>query len=444
MTNLNGNDPNQAGTVVETEKSTSGAPLTTGNLPAGQQKPGSLFASRSKQSIKPVPFDRVVMVAAGALVIALVLFISWSLPHKAKKPAAALTTASAASRDDTQRSFIPITDSARPNGKAKHEEAVREEDIEHTATQTASAKSTPPNGKGSLGSVPPFDAQQSWQAPPPLQPAANANPTPENSELTRAEREALSKSSLVFVRSAAGPQPAAGNPVQGNGPEEDLGLGLATGTRLKARLAYAASTALKTRVIAVIEYNYERDGEVIIPAGAQAVGNIEQADRSGYLSIRFDSLQTADGSKTPLNAIATDLNSQVLKGRVEGKNAGKSLLAKSLSGIGQGATLLVGRGNLNQPLSEQDLLRERVGENIGLASDQEVTRLALNEHIVVSLSAGTPIYIVLQDTAKQLKPVDAPVRTPQQNGSPNAQELRELLQLQRELNQSAVSATQNN
>ena len=443
MTKLNGNDPNQSGTVVETEKSTSGAPLTTGNLPAGQQKPGSLFASRSKQSIKPVPFDRVVMIAAGALVIALVLFISWSLPHKAKKPSVAKTATSATSQDDTQRSFIPITDSARPNGKAKHEEAVREEDIEHTATQTASAKSNPPGDKGSLGSVPPFDTQQNSPAPP-FQTSTNANPAPENLELTRAERDALSKSSLVFVRSAAGPQPAAGNPVQGNGPEEDLGLGLATGTRLKARLAYAASTALKTRVIAVIEYNYERDGEVIIPAGAQAVGNIEQADRSGYLSIRFDSLQMPDGSKTPLNAIATDPNSQVLKGRVEGKNTGKSLLARSLSGIGQGATLLVGRGNLNQPLSEQDLLRERVGENIGLASDQEVTRLALNEHVVVSLSAGTPIYIVLQDTAKQLKPVDAPVRTPQQNGSPNAQELRELLQLQRELNQGAVSATQNN
>jgi hypothetical protein len=378
------------------------------------------------------------------LVIALVLFISWSLPHKGKKAAVAKVATSTSGQDDTQRSFIPITDSGRPNGKLKHEEAVREEDIQHTATETASAKSTPPGEKGSLGSVPPFDGQQSWQSPP-FQPGviASPNPVPDNSELKRAEPDALSKSSLVFVRNAAGTQPAAGSPVQGSAGV-DLGLGLATGTRLKARLAYAASTALKTRVIAVIEYNYERDGEIVIPAGAQAVGSIEQADRSGYLSIRFDSLQMPDGSKTPLNAIATDPNSQVLKGRVEGKNTGKSLLARSLSGIGQGATLLVGRGNLNQPLSEQDLLRERVGENIGLASDQEVTRLALNEHVVVSLSAGTPIYIVLQDSTKQPKPAENPVGNTQQSGSPNAQELRELLQLQRELNQSVVSSTQNN
>jgi hypothetical protein len=40
-------------------------------------------------------------------------------------------------------------------------------------------------------------------------------------------------------------------------------------------------------VVAVVEYNYERNGIVIIPAGTKAVGHVEQADRSGYLSIRF-------------------------------------------------------------------------------------------------------------------------------------------------------------
>ena len=181
---------------------------------------------------------------------------------------------------------------------------------------------------------------------------------------------------------------------------------------------------------------------VIMVVGGSSSGK-SSIVKAGLLA-DIHSLQMPDGSKTALDAIATDLNSQVLKGRVEGKNTGKSLLARSLSGIGQGATLLVGRGNLNQPLSEQDLLRERVGENIGLASDQEVTRLALNEHVVVSLSAGTPIYIVLQDSAKQPKPSENAVHNTQPSGSPNTQELRELLQLQRELNQSVVPTPQNN
>ena len=43
-----------------------------------------------------------------------------------------------------------------------------------------------------------------------------------------------------------------------NNQAPELGLGLATGTRLRARLESAASTAVRTPVLAVIEYNYER------------------------------------------------------------------------------------------------------------------------------------------------------------------------------------------
>jgi hypothetical protein len=47
-------------------------------------------------------------------------------------------------------------------------------------------------------------------------------------------------------------------------------IGSATGTRLRARLESAASTAVRTPVVAVIEYNYERDGEIIVPAGSES------------------------------------------------------------------------------------------------------------------------------------------------------------------------------
>lgn len=78
------------------------------------------------------------------------------------------------------------------------------------------------------------------------------------------------------------------------------GLGLPTGTRLRATLEATASTAVKTPIIAVVQYNYQKDGEIIVPAGSKALGHIEQADRSGYLSIRFDSLLMPDGSyRTP-------------------------------------------------------------------------------------------------------------------------------------------------
>jgi hypothetical protein len=30
----------------------------------------------------------------------------------------------------------------------------------------------------------------------------------------------------------------------------------------------------------VIEYNFEREGEIVVPAGAKAIGQLRQADRS--------------------------------------------------------------------------------------------------------------------------------------------------------------------
>jgi hypothetical protein len=69
-----------------------------------------------------------------------------------------------------------------------------------------------------------------------------------------------------------------------------------------------------------------------------------------------------------------------LKGKVDGKNTGKNALVRSLSGIGQVGAMLVGRPSLNQPFSESDLLRERVSTNIGEASDEEISKLAVTAH----------------------------------------------------------------
>jgi hypothetical protein len=228
--------------------------------------------------------------------------------------------------------------------------------------------------------------------------------------------------------------------------EPELGLGLAAGAKLRARLESAVNTAVQTPVVAVIEYNYERNGELIVPAGSKAVGHLQQADRSGYLGIRFDSLVMPDGSTTAMEATATDLGMRALKGKVEGKNTGKNLLVRSFSGIGEAATMLVGRGSLNQPLSEGDMMRERVASNIGQASDEELQRLSMGEHIVVVLPAGAEIYVVLGQPAKR-KPSEAAVAAsashPAQPGdAPTAQQLKQLLELQRELNeQSAAKAS---
>jgi hypothetical protein len=102
--------------------------------------------------------------------------------------------------------------------------------------------------------------------------------------------------------------------------------------------------------------------------------------------------------------------------------------------------MFVGQGSLSQPLSESDLMRERVSNNIGETGDEEVSRLAVNQQIVVTVPAGAPIYVVLEQTPKPNQPV-APTsaRNSATSNSSSVDQLRQLMQLQQELSQSATN-----
>jgi hypothetical protein len=401
------------------------------------------LATRAKQRARQqIQQNRFVIIGAGAIVIALLIFVATSMPHRGA-PQKGKSRGATASEDlalesgtaSNGKSLFPITDSGRPVTKESHEGFLNERDLQRTATKPAGT--TVAGGGGTLGSIPPFGDQQSWQAPPYQLGSGASAETP---DVGKAEREAMEKSSLIYVRNVSAN--SASGRARGifDDPASELGLGLATGTRLRARLESAASTAVRTPVLAVIEYNYERDGEIIVPAGAKAVGHIRNGDRSGYLDIQFDSLLMPDGAVVPIEAAATGLDLRPLKGKVEGKNTGKNVLVRSLSGIGQAGAMLVGQGSLNQPLSESDLMREHVSNNVGEAGDEEVSRLAITQHIVVTISADTPIYVVLEQTPKPTQTSLQPsARSGPTSNSANVDQLRQLLQLQQELNQPSAS-----
>jgi hypothetical protein len=408
------------------------------------QTPGAQpidLATRTRQRTRQqFQQNKFVIIGAGALVVALLLFVALSVPHKAtvQKPRGTV----AGQQDPTQPSesssvepsLLPITDSGRPPTKATHEGFFDEQDLQRTATRQSAlsniARPSPSTQSGTLASVPQFPEQ--WQAPP-YQPVADGSTQP--GDLSKTEREALEKSSVAYVRNISASQ--GGSPKLAN-TEPLIDLGLPAGSRLRARLESAASTAVRTPVLAVIEYNYEREGEIIVPAGAKAVGHIQQADRSGYMTIQFDSLMMPDGAALPIEGVATNLSLGPPKGKVEGKNTGKNVLVRSLSGIGEVGAMLVGRGNLDQPLSEEDMLRERVSNNVGEASDEQVSRLALTEHVVVTIPANTAIYVVLEKTASSKTASGRPtLGSSQSTSSAKADELRQLLQLERELQQTA-------
>ena len=395
-------------------------------------------ATRAKRRARQhVQQNRFVIVAAGMILTALLILVAVSLPHRSprktkNRDATINDSTTETSGDSDDKSLFPITDSGRAPAKEAHQGFVNERDLQRTAARSgASASQTKPaSGPGTLGSIPPFGDK--WQAP-----AYEPVSTADASEASKAEREAMEKSSLMYVRKistgSTGPQTV-------SDLTPALGLGLAAGTRLRARLESAVTTAVRAPVLAVIEYNYEQNGEIVVPAGAKAVGQIRQASRSGYVDLGFDSLLMPDGTLVPIEAAATGLDLRPLKGKVEGKNTVKNVFVRLLSGIGQAGSLFLGQGSLNQPLSESDLMRERFASNIGETGDEEVSRLAVNQEIVVTVSAGIPIYVVLQQTAKSNQAPAIPgSRSLPAAGAAKVDQLRQFLQLQQELNQSTAS-----
>lgn len=410
-----------------------GAPDRNGKAPFVPQK------EKPKPSLRDN--GRLLLIGAGIVLVLLLLAFN-GISHRSsptrKKSAKNLQSQNTMqSEDRNATSITPILEAGRSPEQNTDTSRVGPDQIGRLATTDRTEAAT-----RSLGDVRPFGNTQAWQ-PAPYQPGSEAATMPEAPAESveaqgRSEREVRDNASLVFVRNnTPSPTPQKSEETI---PQMDFGIGLAPGTRLRAKLESAISTAVQTPVIAVIQYNYERNGEIVIPAGAKAFGHLEVADRSGFIGIHFDSLLLPDGSTVNLEAEATDLQIRPLRGKVEGEHAGKNLLVRSLAGVGEITATLVGRGNLNQPLSENDLLRERVSSNIGQASDQSIANLALTERIVVSVPAGTEIYVILQKAAKEKATNSSHIQLPMQTeDQPTIDDLRQLIQLQRELSQTIAS-----
>jgi len=206
---------------------------------------------------------------------------------------------------------------------------------------------------------------------------------------------------------------------------------------LIARLEAAATTAVKTPVVASIEYNYERDGIIVVPAGTKVLGDVQQASSQGYLSVRFHTLQMPDGREEKIEGTGTGLDQKPLKGEVSGKNTGKKFVSRTLSGVGTIAAYVVGAGGagLTQTITGETLLRDRLASNIALAGEQELMNTAYSQNVSVTVPANTRFYVVLQKPAVATPSARIAEPAPHQSiEMPTVQELRELMDLRREIN----------
>lgn len=247
---------------------------------------------------------------------------------------------------------------------------------------------------------------------------------------------ASSKSSIVFVRSAVGTVP--GNRASAQ-PDSERSTLLPPGSRLIGRLESAVTSALKTPVVVAIEYNYEKDGVILVPAGTKAIGELQQASANGYVGFAFHTLQMPDGRNEPIEAVAMDLLNEPLKGKVTGTNNNRKFLTRTLSGVGTIAAYVVGSGGsaLGQTITGGTLLRDRLAGNIASAGEQELTNAAFSQNIVVTVPAQTRLYIVFQKAVlDQVQPGSVPAaHGTGRSEMPTVQELRELMDLRREINQ---------
>jgi len=56
-------------------------------------------------------------------------------------------------------------------------------------------------------------------------------------------------------------------------------------------LASVVTTAVDQPVVAIIEYGYQHDGQIIVPAGSKAVGTVRQQTAVATCKLHFDHLE---------------------------------------------------------------------------------------------------------------------------------------------------------
>ena len=271
--------------------------------------------------------------------------------------------------------------------------------------------------------------------------AGTTAPTPPPSDSS----SDLKKPSLVFVRSAE-IKPT----LRSNSPEDtEEALALAAGTRLVARLQTPVSSAVAAPVVAVVEYNYERNGQIVLAAGAKVFGRLAQVNPSGYVGIQFSQVEMPDGTTEKIDASAMSLNFGPLKGDVSGKKTGTKFLVRTLTGMGTMASYLVGPQGSSSGflISPNTLMRERLADNVATAGQEELDGLAFNQNVVVTVPGNTRFYIVVQKPTSDHGSTTSGTRTAGTStagltgGVPTLEELRQLMQLRSEINDLYTQAS---
>ena len=360
----------------------------------GRQEPVTTFATRADtKGVEGISKSKLILLCGGLAVAVLFFVFTAVVGRSPKTPASARHLSQQAKQEVTKPpkgSVTPLMDTVRTPAPDNSSGELAPGDIRRTRSLNDQNHLKPVAAKpatvASLGSVPSFaDTQQKWEDPAPY----GGSPAEQTSQ---AQQNGLKEPSIIFVRSLA--QNQAGSALRVNSEADGAArLELTPGTRIQAKLETQISSAVQAPVVAVVEYTYAIGDRTIVPAGARVYGQLQQADRSGLVSVKFDEIELLDGAREKIDAIGTGLDLGPIKGNVYGKNTGKNFLVRAASGIGSVLAEVAGN-NSSSAFSEDDMLRERLAENIGTAGDSQVMSLNANSRVVVSVPADTKIYVV--------------------------------------------------
>ncbi len=104
----------------------------------------SEIATRGGQKKRNVDQMQIGIMAAGGIIVSILAFVLVSVPHKqrAPKPKSPAISQNDAASAASGRSSVPVTESAAVHGTGDHNEQLREQDVQRTASP-GQAKTSP-------------------------------------------------------------------------------------------------------------------------------------------------------------------------------------------------------------------------------------------------------------------------------------------------------------
>jgi hypothetical protein len=230
---------------------------------------------------------------------------------------------------------------------------------------------------------------------PPIQGISAAN----QQQISNSRREALTKTSMTYVDQT--PEKAQTAGANASAAEAEIAaanqnFGYRPGYHLSAHLETVASTAIVMPVIAVVDFDYQRNGVTVIPAGSRVFGTMGASNSTGLVNMHFTEIRLPrSNTAVSVSAIGLDHQLMPIKGYVTGRHQIEQFLLATLAGLGSTAAVFAGN-NVNGTLTEADLMKQSAVNSASNSVNQEIGNIqnTVSDNLVVTVPAGIQVEVM--------------------------------------------------